>query len=123
MIKDEEYLTRLQVRKQSDQLLVEANQASARGEEEAALALMKQAVKVDPRNYYGFAHLGQLLGKYGRLDEAVACFERAFEIYPKSIHALHSLIPLYVRMGYQDKAADAEKRPRSCRSATSGRIS
>jgi len=109
-MKDEEYVNKLNIRRQSNQLLLEAGQALDRKEREEALALVNRAVELDPRNFYGIVKLAELHAEDDRPGPAIACYEHALKVYPKSIHVLRDLIPLYVKAGRKDLAAETGRK-------------
>jgi 2-polyprenyl-3-methyl-5-hydroxy-6-metoxy-1,4-benzoquinol methylase len=109
-MKDEEYLARLQTRRQSDLMVIEGGEARERQDWAEAFRLVMQAVTLDPQSYYGQVQLAQFYKEKGDPEAAILHFERALAIYPKSIRVLESLIPLYEKIGRQDMATAAQKK-------------
>ena len=65
-----------------------------------------EVVRQTPLSHRAHNDLGAELSKRGLYEEAEAEFERALEIYPSSINALHNLALLYERQGKVERAAE-----------------
>jgi len=61
-------------------------------QEAAAEDCLRSAVAGDPRNSEAHHRLGDLLGRLGRFDEAIACFERAIDLDPRCPVAYFGLV-------------------------------
>ena len=69
------------------------------------VALFESAVRVEPGNVLALRHLGDALGRAGRLDEARARYEEALALHPRFVEARSDLALLLLRQG---RDADAE---------------
>lgn len=81
--------------------------SSQKGNDEAGIALIQQAIAADGRDPVFHSNLGNLLGKFGRLDEAAEAYEAAIDLQPKNIDSLADL-------GGSISSRAVSTRPRRC---------
>ena len=77
---------------------------SSLGELDAAVEHLRQAVALDPHNYWYKDRLSTLHGFRGEEDETLALYEELFREYPKKTDLHFRLLTLYVRRGEYEKA-------------------
>jgi CheY-like chemotaxis protein len=95
---------------QVEQLLGDAVAAYERGEVNAAVTLLQAAVGIDPLAFRVRLHLGLLLGRSGRVEEAIEHLERAVDQNDRHFGALKNLAVLYQRTNWTVKAVRAWQR-------------
>lgn len=71
-----------------------AEEALGRGDKQAAIRELREAVAADPNNSYAFFRLGYLLDLTGEEDEAIEMYEQACEVPPAPVNALINLAVL-----------------------------
>jgi tetratricopeptide (TPR) repeat protein len=81
---------------------------------EATLKLTLDAVERDPENAGLHYHLGNLLQRLGRLDEAEAAHRRAIELKPDLAGAHRQLSSIFAQHDRQDEALAAARRAVEC---------
>ncbi|MGE0582979.1 MAG: winged helix-turn-helix domain-containing protein [Steroidobacteraceae bacterium] len=77
-----------------------------RGLEDEAVALLLQALRVDPEFYSAYLRLAQIRWQQGRLAEAVVQAEHAVAIEPQALWVRERLAWLYVDLGDLGAAGD-----------------
>ena len=87
--------------------LERAARARDAGQIPQAIAALRQAVSLDPKNAAPVLELGVLLLNSGRLQEALSCFERAVALQPRSVHAHLPRGIVLERLGMHADAAAA----------------
>jgi len=70
-----------------DELLKKGRDLLAKGLFEQALSHFEQAVLLDQNNAESWNQKGAALRSLGRYDEALECFNKAFEINPADRHS------------------------------------
>lgn len=80
------------------------------GDIETAIAHLKQGVEIDPLAYRLHFHLGLVLGKRGRVYEAIHALETAIGINPRHFPALKNLAVLYEQASFRNKAIETWER-------------
>ena len=70
------------------------------------VALLREAIELDPKNATAYEALGVFLSKQNKLDEAIALMKRLVEINPDEIMAHSNLSVYYMQQG---RIEDAEK--------------
>jgi tetratricopeptide (TPR) repeat protein/energy-coupling factor transporter ATP-binding protein EcfA2 len=58
---------------------------------EEAIAALRKAVELDPKNVYGYGNLGRALSEKGKYDEAIPILRKAIELDPKNVYAHNNL--------------------------------
>ena len=71
---------------------------------EKPIALLREAIVIDPRNAEAYEALGVFLSKQDKLDEAIALMKRLVEIDPKEIMAHTNLSIYYMKQGRIEEA-------------------
>ncbi len=79
------------IRRDSDDLIQEADSMMARSETVQALQKLKEAVKIYPNSFVGHFALGDISMFQRNYDEAVGHYQVAFKLAPKSTEALNNL--------------------------------
>lgn len=82
-----------------DRLFDDANGELAVGELDAAIALYRQCVELDPTFFDGWHALGMALLKTGQTKEAIGCGLQAVTLRPNDLLAWTGLSQMYVRDG------------------------
>jgi tetratricopeptide (TPR) repeat protein len=77
---------------------------AAKGQDEAAIAEWKEALKLDPEDAKAHNNLGVLLLRKGRLDEGIAHFQKALEVNPEYSDALNNLGIALLKEGKSEEA-------------------
>ena len=72
---------------------------------EPPIALLREAIELDPKNAIAYEALGVFLSKQNKLDEAIALMKRLVEINPAEIMAHSNLSVYYMQQG---RIEDAE---------------
>jgi DNA-binding response OmpR family regulator len=95
-----------------------------RGEIDAAIQKLEQAIRLDPLSYRLHYHLALLVGRKGDTFRAIQELETAIDIHPKSFAALKNLAVLYQKAGFKHKAIEMWERAigQSPDDATRGQI-
>jgi len=70
------------------------------------VALLREAIELDPKNATAYEALGVFLSKQNKLDEAIALMKRLVEINPEEIMAHSNLSVYYMQQG---RIEDAER--------------
>ena len=70
------------------------------------IALLREAIELDPKNATAYEALGVFLSKQDKLDEAIALMKRLVEINPEEIMAHSNLSVYYMQQG---RIEDAEQ--------------
>jgi folate-binding protein YgfZ len=70
------------------------------------IALLREAIELDPKNATAYEALGVFLSKQNKLDEAIALMKRLVEINPEEIMAHSNLSVYYMQQG---RIEDAER--------------
>ena len=70
------------------------------------IALLREAIELDPKNATAYEALGVFLSKQNKLDEAIALMKRLVEINPEEIMAHSNLSVYYMQQG---RIEDAEQ--------------
>jgi len=81
-------------------------QAVARKDWPAAVASFRKVVAADPNNADGYNMLGYSLRSMGKIDEALAAYDRALAINPKHMGALEYSGVAYLKAGQPAKAKE-----------------
>jgi Tfp pilus assembly protein PilF len=68
----------------TDQVLARANEMHTRGDINGALALCEQALRTDPNNVAVRIKLGLIHNQLGRMDEAIAAYQIAYQQAPQT---------------------------------------
>jgi folate-binding protein YgfZ len=68
------------------------------------VALLREAIELDPKNATAYEALGVFLSKQNKLDEAIALMKRLVEINPEEIMAHSNLSVYYMQQGRIDDA-------------------
>ena len=91
--------------------LLNAEAATLRGtanvlmnETETAQSYFEQAVSLDPKHYRAITNLGNLALEAGRVDEAIAAYERSLKLNEAFPNAHHNLGVAYRRKGQINKS-------------------
>ena len=71
---------------------------------EQPVALLREAIELDPKNASAYEALGVFLSKQNKLDEAIALMKRLVEIDPEEIMAHTNLSIYYMQQGRIDEA-------------------
>lgn len=95
-----------------DELFDEANGHLAVGELDAAVALYRQCVALDPQFFDGWQALGMALLKTGETKEAIGAGLMATTLRPNDLLAWTGLSQMYVRNGQIAEAEDAKGKAR-----------
>ncbi|MDJ0533756.1 MAG: tetratricopeptide repeat protein [Xenococcaceae cyanobacterium MO_207.B15] len=74
------------------------------GEFSPATTFFQEAIEKFPYKVWSYYHLGNILAQQDKLDEAIACCEKAVEIRPKFSLGLLLLGTLVLKKGYLDQA-------------------
>lgn len=77
-----------------------------KGNEEEAIKLLRQAIKLHRLHGDSYEMLGVMLGKRGQLDEAIGLMKKLEQIDPESVMAHANLSVFYVQQGNKDKAEE-----------------
>jgi len=94
----------------------------AEGRETAALALVEEALRVDPAFADGYEALGVMLGRSERFHEAIDIFKRLEEIAPQEPMVNTNLSLYYMKIGEKESAEDeAAKAMQKSMAQSSGR--
>jgi tetratricopeptide (TPR) repeat protein len=72
------------------ELIKKANQLKRQGKLDEAIALYRQAIKINPHFAWAYHNLGDTLVKRGNLDEAVAYYSESLKINPNSAWLFYS---------------------------------
>ncbi len=98
--------------------------AYRRGEVDAAITQLEEAIKLDPLSYRLHYHLALLVGRKGDTFRAIQELESAIDIHPKSFAALKNLAVLYQKAGFKHKSIEMWERAigQSPDDATRGQI-
>lgn len=78
----------------------------ADGETETAIALLREALQLNPRNADVYESLGVILSKLDRYDEAIALMHDLVALEPDRIMAHTNLSVYYMKLGDKEKAED-----------------
>jgi len=62
---------------------------------DAALRHLEKTVELAPKFSYAWFQLGRIHKMAGRLEQAIACWERAVQVDPQRIDALNALVQAY----------------------------
>ncbi len=71
---------------------------------ERPIALLREAIAIDPKHAQAYEALGVFLSKQDKLDEAIALMKRLVEIDPKEIMAHSNLSIYYMKQGRIEEA-------------------
>jgi len=95
-----------QTRKDHSRRLLDQALAIYRNEEglDRPIALLREAIAVDPRHAGAYEALGVMLAKQDKLDEAIALMKRLAEIDPSEIMAHTNLSIYYMKQGRIEEA-------------------
>lgn len=77
-----------------------------KGDEDKAVELLRQAIKLHPLHGDSYEMLGVMLGKKGQLDEAITLMKKLEQIDPESVMAHANLSLFYVQQGDKEKAEE-----------------
>lgn len=81
-----------------------------RGDVDAAVADLRQAVDIEPGSFQLHYHLGLLYGRRDELFEAIRELEAALVVSSRNFSALKNLAVLYQRAGFKHKAVESWER-------------
>jgi tetratricopeptide (TPR) repeat protein len=81
--------------------------AALRGRNEAAVDAYGEAAEIAPDRALPHVSIGAILVKMGRLDDALASYERAIALAPRDEGALRGLADVHGRAGRRTDAAEA----------------
>lgn len=71
--------------------------------------LFIHALNINPNNYMAFNHLGMAFTNEGKLDQAIAMFQKSIEVDPSYPHAYNNLGVAYARQGrFKEAVANFE---------------
>ena len=96
----------------AEDLFDDANGHLALGELDAAVALYRRCVEIDPAFFDGWHALGMTLLKTGAVKEAIGCGLQAVTLRPNDLLAWTSLSQMFVRDGRIAEAEDAKSKAR-----------
>ncbi len=91
-----------------DELYDQASDLRDKGDKEAAVELLKEAVKIDPTFTIGHGMLAKLCADLARSDEAIAHAQRVVELEPNDTFSYTALSVVYQRCGKIREAEDAK---------------
>ena len=91
----------------ADDLVDSARAAADNGNLPVALALLKRATEVDPKNKVAWNNLGLIYFAMRENDQAVAAFQKQIEVNPYDQYAYNNLGRVYVNERKYDEAAKA----------------
>ncbi|MCX5892567.1 MAG: tetratricopeptide repeat protein [Deltaproteobacteria bacterium] len=66
--------------------------------------LFNHALKIDPNNYIAYHHLGMALANEGKIDQAIAMYQKTLAVAPQYPPAYNNLAILYAEQGRYDEA-------------------
>lgn len=75
------------------------------GDHDGAVAALRKAVELDPKQLTGWLMLVQMNFRLNRLEEAARALEQARELAPENVAILMSLAKAYVRLGDAERAS------------------
>jgi tetratricopeptide (TPR) repeat protein len=78
----------------------------ADGDTETAIALLREALQLNPRNADVYESLGVILSKLDRYDEAIALMHELVALEPDRIMAHTNLSVYYMKLGDKENAED-----------------
>jgi tetratricopeptide (TPR) repeat protein len=93
-----------------DELYDEATELRDRGEKEAAVAKLQEAVGLDPAFAIGHGMLAKLYADLARADEAIQHAKRVVELEPNDAFSYTALSVIYQRCGKIPEAEEAKAR-------------
>jgi tetratricopeptide (TPR) repeat protein len=93
-----------------DELYDEATALRDRGEKEAAVAKLQEAVGLDPAFAIGHGMLAKLYADLARADEAIQHAKRVVELEPNDAFSYTALSVIYQRCGKIPEAEEAKAR-------------
>lgn len=88
------------------QLLKQANQLKRAGKLDEAIALYRQAIKMNPNFAWAFYYLGDALVQQGKLDEAIVEYRQAIEINTNSAWFFYRLAEVLAKQGNLEPAVE-----------------
>ena len=91
----------------ADDLVDSARAAADNGNLPVALALLKRATEVDPKNKVAWNNLGLIYSAMRENDQAIAAFQKQLEVNPYDQYAYNNLGRVYVNERKYDEAAKA----------------
>jgi Flp pilus assembly protein TadD len=77
-----------------------------KNDSEAAIAMLRRSIELDPKDASAHCTLAGLLGELGKLDEANASIKTALELAPEFALAWNNLAAIREREGKQDEAIE-----------------
>jgi protein O-GlcNAc transferase len=90
---------------QAEKIFCEGNALEARNLHADAEASYREALTIYPEGSGGHIHLGNLLLRLHRVDEALGCYARALALNPQSAGAMYSLARIHFERGRLQDAA------------------
>ena len=91
----------------ADDLVDSAKAAADSGNLPVAIALLKRATEVDPKNKFAWNNLGQLYFAMRQDDQAIACYQKQIEVNPYDEYAYNNLGRVYWNERKYDDAVKA----------------
>jgi tetratricopeptide (TPR) repeat protein/transglutaminase-like putative cysteine protease len=91
----------------ADDLVDSAKAAADSGNLPVAIALLKRATEVDPKNKFAWNNLGQLYFAIRQDDQAIACYQKQIEVNPYDEYAYNNLGRVYWNERKYDDAVKA----------------
>jgi Flp pilus assembly protein TadD len=76
------------------------------GQDETALKLLEEALRLDPGFADGYEALGVILGRNSRFEEAITIFKRLEEVAPNEPMVHSNLSLFYMKIGDKEKAEE-----------------
>src|SRR3982751_689598 len=93
-----------------DELYDQAVDLRDKGDKEAAVTALKQAVEIDPEFAIGHGMLAKLCADLARTDEAIYHARRVVELEPDDTFSYTALSVIYQRCGKIPEAEEAKAR-------------
>ena len=88
------------------QLLLQARTLEENGDLDGAIAVAKEAARLNERSSKPYREMGRLFGKKRDLEKARLCFEKAVEINRLDVVSYHALGQIYYHQGKMDMALE-----------------
>lgn len=99
-----------QISVEAEKKLTAGIEAYQKGDLEAAIEHLKEGTRLDPLAFRLHFHLGLLLGKQGRIYDAIQALQTALDINSRHFPALKNLAVLYQKVGFRNKAIETWER-------------